>query len=90
MTHFQKEVKPHLLFTGQCRRFEPTAPIRGRIPIVYPWFGKPEGQPWSHGLARLQDWGLSEMATGLDASLDLKLRMPDIEGACACSLCSRK
>jgi len=88
VTHFQKHGEPPLLFTSQCSRFEPGAPIRGGIPIVFPWFGKPEGRPYRHGFARLCDWALSELATGLDGSLRLRLRMPDCENRPDCAACA--
>lgn len=88
VTHFQKHGEPPLLFTSQCSRFERNAPIRGGIPIVFPWFGKPEGRPHRHGFARLCDWALSELGTGLDGSLRLRLRMPDWEDRPECPACA--
>jgi glucose-6-phosphate 1-epimerase len=55
VTHFQKEGEPPILFTSQCSRFEPGVPIRGGIPVIFPWFGQPEGRPHRHGIARLRD-----------------------------------
>src|ERR1044071_5235731 len=56
VTHFKRHDEPPLLFLSQCSRFEPDAPIRGGIPIIFPWFGKPAGQPGQHGFARNRDW----------------------------------
>lgn len=88
MTHFQKEGEPPLLFTSQCSRFEPGAPIRGGIPVLFPWFGQPEGRPYRHGFAHLREWSLSELTTGLDGSLWLRLRMPEVEGGPDCPACA--
>ena len=88
VTHFQKQGEPPLLFTSQCSRFEPQAPIRGGIPIVFPWFGQPPGRPYRHGFARLRDWGLSELATELDGSLRLRFRMPECEEGPDCPACA--
>lgn len=88
VTHFQKEGEPPILFTSQCSRFEPGVPIRGGIPVIFPWFGQPEGRPHRHGIARLRDWALSELATGLDGSLRLCLRMPEVEDGPDCPACA--
>ena len=42
----------------------PAKPIRGGIPICFPWFGpRGDGQPGpSHGFARIQDWTLANAA----------------------------
>jgi glucose-6-phosphate 1-epimerase len=50
-------------------------PVRGGVPICFPWFGKhPEGLP-AHGFARLRDWQLLDQAAdralfGLDDDAD--------------------
>lgn len=46
------------LFLSERARFEPDVPIRGGVPIVFPWFGPdPEhrGRP-AHGFARRMPW----------------------------------
>jgi len=88
VTHFQKEGESPLLFTSQCSRFESGAPIRGGIPVVFPWFGRKDDRHPSHGFARLRDWTLSELATGLDGSLRLVLRMPEVEESPDCPACA--
>src|SRR6266496_3523852 len=56
VTHFKRHDDAPLLFLSQCSRFEQDAPIRGGIPIIFPWFGKPAGQAVQHGFARARDW----------------------------------
>jgi glucose-6-phosphate 1-epimerase len=53
-----------VLFLSRASRFEHGVPIRGGIPIVFPWFGRKAGDSAAplHGPARLAPWGL-EAAT---------------------------
>ena len=46
------------------RRFAPGQPIRGGVPVIFPWFGAREGEPM-HGFARLSDWDLHEAVEAL-------------------------
>ena len=47
-----------LLFVSRKSRFEPGQPIRGGVPVVFPWFGDdPEGRGRvAHGFARRVPW----------------------------------
>lgn len=76
VTHFQKQGEPPLLFMSQCSRFEPGAPIRGGIPIIFPWFGKSPGKPGQHGFARVKVWELTEVLSPPDGSVTVRLRLP--------------
>jgi glucose-6-phosphate 1-epimerase len=76
VTHFKRHDEPPLLFLSQCSRFEKTAPIRGGIPIIFPWFGKPAGQPGPHGFARHRDWALKEIHSPADGPVALRLALP--------------
>jgi D-hexose-6-phosphate mutarotase len=57
-----------VLFLSRASRFARGAPIRGGIPLVFPWFGRKTGAPDAplHGPARLLAWSL-EAAT-IDAA----------------------
>lgn len=47
-----------VLFTSSRSAFEPGKPIRGGVPIVFPWFG-PRGGGLAgpmHGFARIREW----------------------------------
>jgi len=55
LTHFQLKDQPPLLFMSQLSCFKEGAPIRGGIPVIFPWFGSREGEP-THGFARTQVW----------------------------------
>ena len=43
LTHFQKKDEPPVLFMSQLSRFQQGTPIRGGIPVIFPWFGAREG-----------------------------------------------
>lgn len=68
------------LYTSPQAVFEESTPIRGGIPLCWPWFGKKENLP-SHGVARTSIWKIDHM--GIDketqvASIHLNL-FPDDE-----------
>src|SRR5689334_15509834 len=76
VTHFRKTGEPPLLFLSQCSRFAEGQPIRGGVPVVFPWFGPREGMG-QHGFARLKNWELKEFAPAPDGSVSLRFRLPD-------------
>ena len=75
VTHFKKHDEPPLLFLSQCSRFADGQPIRGGIPVVFPWFGQREGLG-QHGFARVKAWDLKEFAPAPDGSVSVRLRLP--------------
>jgi len=82
VTHFKKRDEAPLLFLSQCSRFEEHQPIRGGIPIVFPWFGPREGLS-QHGFARVKTWELKEFTPALDGSVSVRFRLPDCPEASA-------
>jgi D-hexose-6-phosphate mutarotase len=60
VTQFQPKGQKPALFMSAKSLFEPGKPIRGGVPICFPWFGaRQDGQPGSpHGFARLVEWEL--------------------------------
>ncbi len=50
--------------------------IRGGIPIIFPWFGKPEGRATQHGFARERPWELVEVKIHSDGSATAHLSLP--------------
>jgi D-hexose-6-phosphate mutarotase len=77
VTHFKKHNEPPLLFLSQCSCFALGQPIRGGIPIIFPWFGKPADKETQHGFARIKDWELKEMAMTPDGTVSVRLQMPE-------------
>ncbi|MEP6663785.1 MAG: D-hexose-6-phosphate mutarotase, partial [Verrucomicrobiota bacterium] len=59
VTQFQRKNEPALLFTSAESKFQSGQPIRGGVPIIFPWFGASEGKNGMHGFVRNQEWKLS-------------------------------
>ncbi len=76
VTNFTRHGEPPLLFMSQCSRFAPEQPIRGGVPVIFPWFGPREGLP-QHGFARLKTWDLKEFSPAPDGSVSVRFRLPD-------------
>jgi glucose-6-phosphate 1-epimerase len=76
VTHFRRRDQPPLLFLSQCSRFAENQPIRGGIPIIFPWFGPREGMA-QHGFVRHKAWELKECAPSPDGSVSLKFCLPE-------------
>ncbi|HTV75781.1 MAG TPA: D-hexose-6-phosphate mutarotase [Candidatus Baltobacteraceae bacterium] len=77
ITHFQKNGEPPLLFMSAKSWFAPGKPIRGGVPICFPWFGNRDGEP-SHGFARLTEWELVKTSAAADGAMTLNFRLPRI------------
>ncbi|MGD0814956.1 MAG: D-hexose-6-phosphate mutarotase [Verrucomicrobiota bacterium] len=83
ITHFETQKEPPVLFMSQLSRFNEGSPIRGGIPIIFPWFGPREGQA-AHGFARIQTWELREVAQLPTGGVSLRLSLPDSPSAALC------
>ena len=61
--------------------FEDSKPIRGGVPICFPWFGPHPSDKTvpAHGFARLADWTLTDAAETGAGAVTLALRLPDIQ-----------
>jgi len=77
VTDFQKKGEAPLLFTSQFSRFTPTQPIRGGVPVIFPWFGPREGEP-THGFARAVSWDLHEAVTLPEGGVTLRFHLPEL------------
>ncbi len=76
VTGFKKKGEPPLLFMSQCSRFSEGQPIRGGIPVIFPWFGMREGLG-QHGFARIKSWDLKEFAPSPGGSVSVRFRLAD-------------
>src|SRR5205823_8871196 len=76
VTHFKTKLGQPLLFLSQCSRFAENEPIRGGIPVIFPWFGPREGMA-QHGFARTKNWELKEFVPAADGSVSVRLVLPD-------------
>ena len=75
VTHFQRKNEEPLLFMSEASWFEVGKPIRGGVPIVFPWFGGRDGMP-AHGFARLAVWDIVTSRVLEDGSVMLHFRLP--------------
>ena len=75
VTAFQKTSEPPLLFLSRLSHFAAGEPVRGGVPICFPWFGPREGEP-AHGLARLLPWDGVESSVAPDGAVTVRLRLP--------------
>ena len=57
VTGFQRHGEAPLLFMSAASEFRAEKPIRGGVPVIFPWFGSREGMV-AHGFARLTEWDL--------------------------------
>jgi len=80
ITHFQRTNEPPILFMSQLSRFQEGLPIRGGIPVIFPWFGSREGEA-AHGFARAQTWELREVSQLAQGAVALRLTLPDSPSA---------
>ncbi len=64
LTHWQPTGQAPALFLSAQSEFTPEKPIRGGVPICFPWFGpRGGGQPGpSHGFARIEEWTIANAA----------------------------
>jgi glucose-6-phosphate 1-epimerase len=76
VTNFKKHNEAPMLFLSQCSRFEENQPIRGGIPVIFPWFGPREGMAM-HGFARIKPWEIKEIVPAADGSVSVRLRLPN-------------
>jgi len=61
-----------VLWVSKAAVFEPGTPVRGGVPVCWPWFGAREGLP-AHGFVRNRLWQMRE--TGLDTLGQVTLRL---------------
>jgi len=86
LTRWQPAGQEPVLFLSARSAFEPGKPIRGGVPIIFPWFGPRTANACSdrtdgpsHGFARTQEWTLAFAAlAGDDLHLTLTLGPSDL------------
>jgi glucose-6-phosphate 1-epimerase len=66
-----------VLFTSSRSLYEPGKPIRGGVPLVFPWFGpRGGGLPGPmHGIARIQNWKFENSRLRDDGALELEVSL---------------
>ncbi len=76
---FQPRGQRPVLWASAHSRFESGQPIRGGIPLVWPWFGAHPTDPAkpAHGFARTSLWAVSETAVTSSGATRLRLSLTD-------------
>ncbi len=75
--HYQPAGQAPVLWHSQASAFDSKKPIRGGIPVCWPWFGAHPNDPEqpAHGIARLTEWEpVNYSAT--EAATTVTLRLP--------------
>jgi glucose-6-phosphate 1-epimerase len=77
VTHFQPRGQKPVLFMSAKSLFEAGKPIRGGVPICFPWFGpRQDGRPGPvHGFARQLEWELTGVETARDGVVEVNFRL---------------
>jgi glucose-6-phosphate 1-epimerase len=72
-----------VVWTSERSTFAAGSPIRGGVPVCFPWFGPdPSGVGPLHGVVRLVPWTFAGWSTrGDDVVLDLRLGSHDLDAA---------
>src|SRR5579862_8253723 len=79
LTGFRKKDEPPLLFMSAKSHFAPNQPIRGGVPVCFPWFGPREGEA-AHGFARVAEWQPVNVSAATNGAVTLTFALPQIPG----------
>lgn len=81
VTHFQPMGGSPLLFMSGSSYFEASKPIRGGVPLIFPWFGPraDDGSSPAHGFARLKTWQVESVEEESDGAVTIALTLVDDE-----------
>ncbi len=71
LTQFQPRGAKPVLFMSEKSHFDAAKPIRGGVPLIFPWFGPRAGSPDSppHGFARIRAWELESCSQQADGAV---------------------
>lgn len=75
VTRFEKSGEAPLLFMSDASEFAHNKPIRGGVPVIFPWFGPRDGLP-AHGYARTVEWDLRKTSVSPYGSVSLHFELP--------------
>jgi D-hexose-6-phosphate mutarotase len=77
VTHFQPRDKAPVLFLSQRSLFAADKPIRGGVPVIFPWFANRAGHPESpaHGVARTAEWQIQSLTEDGDGVVTAAFRL---------------
>jgi D-hexose-6-phosphate mutarotase len=77
VAHFQPQGARPVLWMSEASRFEPGKPLRGGVPICFPWFGPKAGSPEAplHGYARILPWTVAGVTRDTGGALRAVLEL---------------
>jgi glucose-6-phosphate 1-epimerase len=77
VTHFQPRDAAPVLFLSEKSWFAAGKPIRGGVPVIFPWFGPHASIPDApaHGFARTADWEVESLSIDSDDVVTVVLRL---------------
>ncbi len=71
-----------VLWMSEQSYFEAGKPIRGGVPVCWPWFGgSPRAGEPAHGFARLSDWNVDSVTDNADGETEIVLMLTPDEAA---------
>ncbi len=76
LCRWQPAGHPHpVLWMSRASRFEAGAPIRGGVPVCFPWFGPRAGDAAAppHGFARTRPWAIESVSSTPGGEVDMRL-----------------
>ena len=81
VTHFQPVGAEPVLFMSAASYLAPGKPIRGGIPVCFPWFAARAGRPESpaHGFARIARWDVESLTGSKERGVTVVLRIASDE-----------
>jgi glucose-6-phosphate 1-epimerase len=78
LTQWQPRGARPVLFMSEESLFEPGKPIRGGVPVCFPWFGPKPDSP-AHGFARIREWDLESCKVEPGGSVRAAFRLESDE-----------
>ena len=83
VTHYHPRGRRPVLFMSGSSSFEPGKPIRGGVPVIFPWFGPHPTDPTkpAHGWARTSVWTLRDVSAEEEDGVSLTLSLGPVNGA---------
>jgi glucose-6-phosphate 1-epimerase len=83
VTHYQPRGGRPVLFMSGRSDFEPGKPIRGGVPVIFPWFGPHPTDPTkpAHGWGRTRPWTLRDVSVDEDEGISVTLSLGPVNGA---------
>jgi glucose-6-phosphate 1-epimerase len=81
VTHYRPAGQKPVLFMSSQSHLDPDKPIRGGIPIVFPWFGPSASGPSApaHGFGRILQWTVEKAEEAADRSITLVMGLESSE-----------